>query len=357
MGTDCQNQPEVHSLTQALRAAARIAAPTVIFKAEAIVGPQQLMPYLGTGRHHGKVCDLAYHNSLMVQYWSSLAASDTRLMTRALSRFPAKPVQTAWATYIRCHDDIGWAIGDGDASSVGWNGFLHRRFLADFYRGSFPGSFARGLIFQENPATGDRRNSGTTASLAGLEAALAAGDKEGISLAIERILLGHALMFGYDGVPLIYMGDEIGLLNDHGYQDEAEHADDNRWLHRPRMDWKKAAGRSVEGSIEHRIFEGLRHLISVRQQTPQFDAAVPLTVLDSGNPRVFCYLRTHPIGNLLAVCNFSRLPESIPLSFVAAHQIAAPYDLITGRPARLVEGRVELGAYGRLWLVGQLPQP
>jgi amylosucrase len=32
MGTDCQNQPEVHSLTQALRAAARIAAPTVILR-------------------------------------------------------------------------------------------------------------------------------------------------------------------------------------------------------------------------------------------------------------------------------------------------------------------------------------
>ena len=38
MGTSCQNQPEVHAITQALHALTRIAAPAVAFKAEAIVG-------------------------------------------------------------------------------------------------------------------------------------------------------------------------------------------------------------------------------------------------------------------------------------------------------------------------------
>ncbi|HTY71095.1 MAG TPA: alpha-amylase family glycosyl hydrolase, partial [Actinomycetes bacterium] len=156
LGTDCQNQPEVHSLTQALHAVTRIAAPAVVFKAEAIVAPKQLVPYLGQGRHYGKVSDLAYHNTLMVQVWSALAARDARLMTEAIRRFPRKPATTSWATYVRCHDDIGWAISDDDAAAVGLNGALHRRFLSDFYSGAFPGSFARGLVFQENKVTGDR---------------------------------------------------------------------------------------------------------------------------------------------------------------------------------------------------------
>ena len=80
LGTDCQNQPEVHALTQALRAVARIACPAVAFKAEAIVGPDELRALPGhAGRHHGKVSDLAYHNSLMVQVWSMLAAQDAVL--------------------------------------------------------------------------------------------------------------------------------------------------------------------------------------------------------------------------------------------------------------------------------------
>lgn len=157
LGTNCQNQSEVHAITQALRAVARIVAPAVVFKAEAIVAPEELLFYLGRGAHHGKVSDLAYHNSLMVQIWSSLASRDIRLMERALSVFPPKPTSTAWGMYVRCHDDIGWAISDADADAVGLSGEGHRRFLSDFYSGVFPGSFARGLVFQHNPRTGDRR--------------------------------------------------------------------------------------------------------------------------------------------------------------------------------------------------------
>ena len=119
LGTNCQNQPEVHAITQALRAVARIAAPAVAFKAEAIVGPHHLVPYLGTGAHVGRVSDLAYHNSLMVQVWSMLAAGDTRLARQALAGLPPVPTTAAWITYVRCHDDIGWAISDEDAAAVG----------------------------------------------------------------------------------------------------------------------------------------------------------------------------------------------------------------------------------------------
>jgi amylosucrase len=153
MGTNCQNQPEVHALTQALRAAARIMTPSLIFKAEAIVGPQDVVAYLGQGEHAGKVSELAYHNSLMVQIWSALAARDGRLLATALARFAPIPVTSAWATYLRCHDDIGWAIDDADAAAVGWDGYGHRAFLADFYAGEFFCSFARRLHFHSYPET------------------------------------------------------------------------------------------------------------------------------------------------------------------------------------------------------------
>ena len=217
LGTNCQNQPEVHAITQALRAVARIGAPALIFKAEAIVGPADLAPYLGVGKHAGKVSDMAYQNSLMVQIWSALAAKDTRLFCAALNRFPAKPPTTVWGTYLRCHDDIGWAISDEDAASVGLNGYEHRRFLADYYAGLYPMSDARGLVFQENLATGDRRISGTAASLAGIESALDNGDEAHLDLAIRRFLLAHHLVLGFGGLPLLYMGDELALLNDYDF--------------------------------------------------------------------------------------------------------------------------------------------
>ncbi len=216
MGTRCQSEPEVHMLLHALRAVSRIAAPAAIHLEEAIVSPAEMIPYLGLGEHNGREGNLAYHNSLMVQFWSALAARDARLMTHVLkTHFPPELDNATYATYIRCHDDIGWAVTDEDARAVGFDGFLHRAFLSDFYEGGFPGSFSRGAVFQFNPATGDKRISGTTASLAGLERAEADGDQNAIDRAIDRILLGHALIASFGGIPLIYMGDEIALLERH----------------------------------------------------------------------------------------------------------------------------------------------
>ena len=330
LGTDCQNQPEVHDLLQAIRACARIAAPAVILKAEAIVAPEHLSAYLGVGRHQGRVSDMAYHNSLMVQFWSSLAARDARLMTEVLMAFPRKPSTTAWAAYIRCHDDIGWAITGEDAAQVGWGGQAHRAFLSSFYSGAYPGSFARGALFNPVAATGDSRISGTFASLAGLEAAGEAGDPRLVDDALARIRLGHALIMAWDGVPLIYMGDELGLLNDYGYVDDPDHAADNRWLHRPVLDWAAAARRHRPETVEGRIFADLGALIAARRGAPQLGAANPLDIVETGDPGLFALVRRHPAGDLTAIYNFTETERVCDASIGPSAPSGIVVDLLDG---------------------------
>jgi amylosucrase len=326
LGTTCQGEPEVHQIVQALRAATRIAAPAVLFKAEAIVAPEALPAYLGTGAHAGKVCDLAYHNSLMVQLWSALATGRADLARRALAVPPPKPVTAVWGTYVRCHDDIGWAISDSDAGSLGLSGFAHRRFLAEFFAGTFPGSFARGEVFQANPATGDARISGTLASLAGLEAALESDSPARLDLALGRIFLLHAVVYGYGGIPLLYMGDELGLRNDRSYLDDPRQAGDNRWLHRPAMDWDVAERRTDPGTVEGRIFTGLRHLARVRAGLAALHAAVESEPVDVGNGAVLALRRRHPAGAFLGLYNMSDAWQRVPawtlhrLGFTAPHE-------------------------------------
>ena len=348
MGTSCQNQPEVHAITQVLRAVARIAAPALVFKAEAIVGPADLAPYLGVGRHAGRVSDLAYQNSLMVQIWSALAAQDTRLFCTALHRFPAKPPTTVWATYLRCHDDIGWAIDDGDAASVGLDGFEHRRFLADYYAGLHPGSDARGLVFQENLETGDRRISGTTASLVGVQAALASGDAAHLELAVRRLLLAHHLILGFGGLPLLWMGDELALRNDDHYLDVPEHADDNRWVHRPRMSWEAAARRHEPGTLEHRVWHDLRHAIAVRASLPSLDASVESEILEPVNPKVLVLVRRAPTQTLVEVYNMAPTPQTLPRWVVAVGNWA--WDALTEQTP-LTDGPLTLEPYQTRWFV------
>jgi amylosucrase len=354
MGTNCQNLPEVHALTQALRACARIVAPSVIFKAEAIVSPNDLIAYLGQGEHFGKVSDTAYHNSLMVQIWSSLAARDTRLMTHALRSFPEKPANTAWNTYLRCHDDIGWAIDDDDARAVGVTGEGHRKFLSDFYAGFFPGSFARGVVFQENKKTGDRRISGSGASLAGLEIALERNDKNLQHLALERLLMAHALVLGYGGIPLIYMGDELAMLNDPSYLQNPEMAADNRWMHRPKMDWARAEhAKNNPSSVEGRMYHGLKKLIEARVRTPHLHASFETNVLESRHPSVFVIERPHPTGSLIGLYNFSEQTLAYPAQQLLERGISQPIDQIASLEVGVFGGVVWIEPYARLWLLNR----
>ena len=350
MGTNCQNQPEVHAITQALRTVARIAAPALIFKAEAIVGPADLAPYLGVGKHAGKVSDLAYQNSLMVQIWSALAAKDTRLFCAAMNRFPAKPPTTVWGTYLRCHDDIGWAIDDGDAASVGLNGYEHRRFLADYYAGLYPMSDARGLVFQENLLTGDRRISVTAASLAGVEAALLSGDDIHLDLAIRRYVLAYCLVFGFGGLPLIYMGDELGLPNYHDFVDDPDHADDNRWVHRPPMPWDSVDRRHMAGTVEYRIWHALRHVITVRSSLPSLDASVESEILDPVNPAVLVFLRRFSSQTMVGVYNVTAESQKLARWVIPLGNWA--WDALT-EETPLTDRPLTLDGYQVRWFVQQ----
>lgn len=325
MGTRCQSEPEVHMLLQALRAVSRIVAPAVIHLEEAIVSPAEMLPYLGRGAHDGKEGNLAYHNSLMVQFWAALATRDTQLMTHVMAtHFPPGLTNATYATYLRCHDDIGWAVTDEDASAVGLDGRLHRSFLANFYEGTYPGSFSKGELFQYNPETGDKRNSGSCASLTGLERAVETGDSEAIDRAIDRILMGHALIASTGGIPLIYMGDEIALLNDYAYKDYQPHAHDSRWLHRPVMDWDRAeTARSQPDSAEGRVFHGLRRILARRATVPEFHAGHPIKILHTGNSNLFALARYAPVGNVVCIYNFSETWSAIPASWAHQHGMRA----------------------------------
>ena len=352
MGTRCQSEPEVHMLLQALRAVCRIACPAMIHLEEAIVAPAEMLPYLGRGKHDGREGNLAYHNSLMVQFWGALASRDTRMMTHVLgTHFPDRLTNATYATYIRCHDDIGWAVTDEDAAALGVSGHTHRGFLSNFYDGSFPGSFARGALFQDNPATGDKRVSGALASLAGLEKALAEDDAAGAALAVQRILLGHALIAAFGGIPLIYMGDELALMNDYSYLGDPDHAHDSRWIHRPRMDWHLAHFRHSDTGPAGQVFAGTKHILARRKATPALHGGVPVQVVDLCQPGLFAFRRSAPTGVLLGLFNMTEAWLHLPEAVARTQGARLMQDALSDRRVETHLGQIALPPYARVWLV------
>ncbi len=353
MGTDCQNQPEAHLIAQAFRAYMSIAAPGVVLKAEAIVAPRELVPYLGAHRQERDECHLAYHNQLMVMLWSSLATQDARLATESLALLPPTPRRAGWVSYLRCHDDIGWAVDDAVAAGIGLDGPSHRRFLADFYRGDAPGSFALGAAFSSNEAIADERTCGTAASLAGIERAQRDGDPVALDLAVRRLLLGYKVICSFGGIPLIYMGDEIAMCNDWSFLDTAETADDSRWVHRPTMDWA-ALDLAGPQSSPRRVYDGLRHMLEVRRSTPALSAGGETYMHRHDRLSVLAFERRHPVhGRFYGIANVGPTSVSVPIDALSWAGLGQPVELL-GDAVTIDGPWLRLGPLAMGWFVDAL---
>ena len=102
----------------------------------------------------------------------------------------------------------------------------HKRYLNDYLTGVFPGSRARGELYNDDPRLGDARLCGTTASLCGIETARKEGGEKAMTDAIRLDGMLHALMFTLSGIPVIYSGDEIARENDYTYHKDPLKAED-----------------------------------------------------------------------------------------------------------------------------------
>jgi amylosucrase len=310
MGSSCENLPEAHMLIRAFNHVARLATPGLLFKSEAIVHPDEVVKYIGKDE-----CQISYNPTLMALLWESLATRKVSLLMQTLRHRFRLPDHTAWVNYLRCHDDIGWTFDDQDAAAIGIDAFSHRQFLNDFYTGQFRGSFARGVPFQENLQSGDMRISGTMASLAGLEQAIEEEDEAKKELAIRRMLLLHGITLSIGGIPLLYLGEEWGMLNDYDFVKDPAKAGDSRWIHRPKMKWDYLEELddhidTGNGSIRKRIFRSIQKLIALRKTLPAL-AGQSMELIAMSNEQVFGYLRIREGHRLIVLANFSEESQTI----------------------------------------------
>ncbi|MCV2886306.1 alpha-amylase family glycosyl hydrolase [Aestuariibacter sp. AA17] len=366
MGTDCENQPKAHTIIQAFNLCLKIAAPAVVFKSEAIVHPDEVVKYIDK-----EECQLSYNPLLMALIWNSLATRKTRLLTASMQKSFSISPDCVWVNYVRCHDDIGWTFDDNVAWQLGINPHDHRQFLNAYYTGQFEGSFANGVAFGENPNTGDCRVCGSLASLVGLEDALADNSIERIKTAIDRIMLTHAIILSIGGIPLIYSGDEVGLLNDYEYRTQPDKQHDDRWVHRIPLTDQDIAASQKQGTVQQQISARLQHLIQLRKTYPVFGAG-NTTIIGTENQHVFVFLRQSSASDsvsvksqndnntdetptqLLALFNFTEHTQQVDAKYLA--QLKAPhlFDLVSEEPLSH-ETTITLAPYQIRWIVPKTP--
>jgi len=343
MGTTCENLPEAHTIIRAFNSVARIAAPSLLFKSEAIVHPDDVIKYIGTDQ-----CQLSYNPMYMALLWEATATRNVSLLRKAMSKRVRIPEGCSWVNYLRCHDDIGWTFDDNDAWEVGINPHDHRKFLNSFYTGNFEGSFAAGVPFQFNPETEDMRVSGTMASLAGLEQGMEQKDDLLIEMAVLRIAMIRNIIISSGGIPLLYLGDEWGMMNDYTYLHDPSKASDSRWVHRCRNKWNKRDFENTE-TIEWRLFYNLQRLIKLRKKLPAMNNG-KMDILNSGNDHVYSFLRVGETQRILVLSNFTEREQTVRLSDIQdiSHSKTG-HDHVSGKDMD-TSAEIVLPPYQFIWL-------
>ena len=340
LGTTCRNLPRVHTIVRMIRLILEAAAPAVILKGEVVMAPKELAAYFGTKEK--PECHLLYGVSSMVNIWGALASEDVRLLKHQIEDILSLPDHCAFVNYVRCHDDIGWGFDEKKEMELGIDPLLHKIFQYRFWAGDFPGSYAKGGLYNYDARTLDARTVGTTASLIGLDSAKDPKERE---MAIRRFRLIYGTVFALKGLPLLNSGDEIGMLNDDDYVNDPEKADDSRYLHRPRFDWEKEKKIRRNGTTESRLFSIINELEGIRNGSPLFEPDAEVFTWDSHNDKVFAIRRRSEDKTLLAVFNYSHEVQKARFEYFTGRY----HDLLTGRE---VEPGLwfELSAYQVLFL-------
>lgn len=321
LGTTCQNLLQAHTLLRLIKQCVHIATPGMALLGEAIVAPKEIMKYFGTEAFIAKECDVAYNATQMALQWDALATGDTRVMLAAQHELLQKPYGTTWITYTRCHDDIGLGYDDSMIAAAGFNAYEHRKFLKEYYSGAFHHSPATGALFSVNPKTQDARISGSLASLCGLEKAIEQNNTEAIDTAVAKIILMQAQSMLIGGIPMLFYGDEVGYTNDYSYLNDPGKSYDNRWMHRPIINWEKNALAKQKGSIEQRIFGATQQLIQLRKSFDVFSDTKNLTWLSPHNIHVAGFIRTNEHKKFYCLFNFNSKASYITWYLFKEHGI------------------------------------
>lgn len=341
LGTSCRNLPQVHTIVRMLRMICEIVCPGVLLLGEVVMEPARVVPYFGTVEK--PECHMLYNVTTMASIWHTAAAGKVSLLRHQMDVISGLPREYVFLNYLRCHDDIGWGLEYQWLRKESMEEVPHKKFLNTYFTGNWPGSLARGELYNDDPASGDARLCGTTASLCGLEGALKAGDEAAAERAVDFDLMLHTLMMTLSGIPMLYSGDEIGQQNDYSYKEDPAKAADSRYVHRGRFDWEAAGKRKEEGTVQYRLFQGIRKLKKLRETYPVFLNAASVRTVETYDPALLCLVREFEGERLTAVFNFSGEEKTAWIS-----EPGTGTDLLSGETLEVKN--VPMRPFGARWM-------
>lgn len=309
LGTNCRNNPHVHTIVRMMRIISEIVCPGVLLVGDIRSGPSKAVTFFGT--EDKPECHIILNIVTMTTLWHTVATHNCKLIKKQMDELCALPKNYAFINFLRNQYPIRWDLDYKTLAEDGMEETKHKRFLNDYFCGYISSSNARGKLVNEDPITQQSRLVGTTASLCGIERAAEEKNEYMMDESIREVIMLHACMFMQTGIPLIKNGDEIGALN--SVMDK--------------FNWKNAAKVKDETSVEGRIYSALKKLEEIKINERAFNAYADRWTLDTWDESTLSLGRYYDGQKIIGVFNFSDQERTAWINENDGDYV----DLITGR--------------------------
>jgi sucrose phosphorylase len=328
VGTNCIHLPETHEVVKLLRDLTSTVAPGVLLLTETNVPHDENIAYFGQGDE----AHMVYQFSLPPLLLDAFLSRDARPLVAWLSALDATQPGTAFVNFTASHDGVGVRPLEG---------LISRDRLA----GLLENIHARGGLVSTR-----RQPDGTDApyelNISYVSALGSPGD-ERVELHARRFLTSQGLMLALRGMPAIYFHSLVGTPND---LEAAQQSGQPRRINRRKFRRDQLTARLADpSSLQAQIFDGYRHLLSVRRRQPAFHPDAPQDACPCDDPQVVAFWRTSldQRQRILVLANVGNERRRVDLSLFPGPPLAR--DLLSDQPIDSTQQMV-LDPCGLVWL-------
>ncbi|MEL0629929.1 sugar phosphorylase [Psychromonas aquatilis] len=328
------NLPETHEVIRLLRSLLEHAEKDAVIITETNIPNTQNLTYFGNANEAHAI----YNFSLPPLLINSLVTGSCLYLKRWLMSMPPSQNGTAYFNFIASHDGIGLRPAEGLLSDYELTTLVET--MAEF----------GGKISWRTTESGEPKPYEINIALYD---ALQGTTKGKDKLGLQRFICAHAIMFGLEGIPGVYIHSLLGTKNDY---EKVENTQQNRSINRHRWDYDLLKD-SLEDETNHHsiVLASLKELLDIRIKQPAFHPNATQFTLHLGL-QLFGFWRQSldRKQSIFSVSNISGHEMELVIQDLNLIMTDSWFELISGEALNVDAEMMMLAPYQTVWLTNVL---
>lgn len=346
------NLEETHNVVRLLRLLIEHTQPDAVIITETNIPNRENLSYFGNANEAHCVYNFALPPLLV----NTLLTGNSHHLKLWLMSMPPAQLGTTYFNFIASHDGMGLRPVEG---ILGEN---ETQVLVETLQ-SFGGRISWRALENDQGEAIQKPYEVNISLFDALQGTIKGKDAVGMEHAgIARFVCAHAIMFGLEGIPGIYVHSLLATRND--YQ-RMEHSGHNRSINRHQWQYDELEmllaedqynqyldTDSIADESHHKtVFVALKKLLAIRQQQKAFHPNAAQFTLHLGDS-IFAYWRqsVDKAQSIFCISNISEVEQEFMLSDINLVTTDDWFDLISGKEMTHQDMLVQLSPYQTLWI-------